>query len=84
MVVSDAPVYFEWVENGVNGFIVPRCDSVTLAKRLIQLIDNKLLQQSMGNRNLKIAQEKADWGKNFNVLENVYNILTSRSLYRYK
>ncbi len=84
VVVSDAPVYFEWVEDGVNGFIVPRCDSVTLAKRLIQLIDNKHLQQSMGTRNLKIAQEKADWEKNFDVLENAYNILTSRSLYRYK
>jgi glycosyltransferase involved in cell wall biosynthesis len=80
LIVSDAPVYFEWVKDGVNGFIVPRRDSSTLARRLIQLIDNRTLQREMGNLNLKIIHDKADWEKNFDQLEDVYSTLKARYL----
>jgi glycosyltransferase involved in cell wall biosynthesis len=75
VVVSNAPVNFEWVENGVNGFVVPRKDSIVLAERLVTLLRDEPLRQRMGQRNLGIALERADWEKNFDVLEGIYKHL---------
>ena len=68
VVVSDAPAYFEWVEDGVNGYIVRHKDSVALAERLIQLLNDPILMREMGERNLQIARDRADWEKNFDML----------------
>ncbi len=78
VVVSDAPVYFEWVDDGINGYIVPRRNSSVLSQRLIQLLNDPRLRPEMGKRNLKIAQERADWEHNFDVLEGVYTDLVNR------
>ena len=75
VVVSDAPVYFEWVEDGINGYIVPRRDSAVLAERLIELLQNLGYRREMGHRNLQIAKERADWERNFGILEGIYEIL---------
>ncbi|MEW6684778.1 MAG: glycosyltransferase family 4 protein [Candidatus Edwardsbacteria bacterium] len=75
VVVADAPAYFEWVRDGFNGFIVPRKDSTILAKRLVELLANEDLRRSMSERNLQIAQERADWDKNFETLEGLYEEL---------
>jgi len=79
VVVSDAPAYFEWVQDGINGYIVPRKNSKVLAERLIDLIKNQSLRQKMGQRNLQIAQERADWEHNFDILEGVYMKLIAES-----
>jgi len=79
VVVSDAPSYYEWVEDGINGFIVPRKNSDYLAERLIQILADRSLRERMGKENLKIAQKRADWGKNFDILEEIYKELTCRS-----
>ncbi|MBI4317904.1 MAG: glycosyltransferase family 4 protein [Chloroflexi bacterium] len=75
MVVSDAPAYFEWVQDGVNGFVVPRRDSEYLAERIITLLSDGALRDDMGARNLEIAHERADWEKNFSILEGIYGDL---------
>lgn len=75
VVVSDAPVYYEWVDDGVNGFIIPRKDSFALADRLVELLGNRALRREMGKRNLTVAKERADWEKNFDVLEDIYQKL---------
>lgn len=76
VVVSDAPANREWIEDGINGFIVPRKDSCFLANRLTELLSNPLLCQRMGNRNYDIAQERANWDRNFSKLERTYRKLT--------
>lgn len=75
VVVSDAPANLEWVKDGDNGYIVPRKKPDILAERIITLLANESLRREMRARNLKIAQEKADWNKNFTVLENTYHKL---------
>ena len=75
VIVADAPAYFEWVDDGVNGFIVPRKDSVVLAERLVTLLRDHSMRQMMGKRNLEIAHERADWNNNFGVLEDIYKEL---------
>jgi glycosyltransferase involved in cell wall biosynthesis len=77
VVVSDAPAYFEWVKDGINGYIVPRGNSKVLAERLIELLQDPTRRREMGQRNLQIAKERADWERNFDVLEGIYADLVS-------
>ncbi len=75
VVVSDAEAYFEWVEDGQNGFIVPRTASAVLAERLLELLDSDALRRRMGVRNLRLARERADWDRNFDKLDGIYATL---------
>lgn len=72
VIVSDAPAYFEWVEDGINGYIVPRRNSTVLAERLIALLQDPVQCRKMGQRNLQIARERADWERNSDVFEGIY------------
>ena len=75
LVLSDVPSYCEWVADGHNGYIVPRKDSQQLADRIIRLLKNKDQRRLFGSRNLEIARQRADWGKNFGKLEEIYREL---------
>jgi len=75
VIVTDIPSNREWIINGENGFIVPREDSKVLSGRLLQLLQDEVLQKEFGRRNLKIAKERADWNKNFEKLVEVYEHL---------
>ncbi len=77
VVVTDVPSYFEWVEDGVTGYIVPRKDEGRLVDALVALLENTGLQKEMGDRNLQIAGRRADWEKNFDILEKTYHGLCS-------
>ena len=79
VVVSDVPSYFEWVEDRVNGHIVPRKDGSRLAETLVVLLEDRKLQMEMGERNIQIAGERADWEKNFSILEDIYRSLVAAS-----
>lgn len=75
VVVTDIPSIMEWVEEGYNGYLVPRRDSVSLAAKIVQLLRDEKMQERMGRRNLRIAQVKADWDRNFEKLEEMYQLL---------
>ena len=79
VVVTDVPSYFEWVEDGVTGYIVPRKDENQLVKAITDLLENPELQKEMGERNLQIANKRADWEKNFDILEGIYYRLCERT-----
>ena len=79
VVVSDAPSYFEWVQEGINGYIVTRKNSIALAERLIELLQNPSRCREMGRCNLQIAQERGDQERNFDVLEGIYEALLRNS-----
>jgi len=80
VVVTDVPSNFEWVEVGVNGYIVARKDDRRLAEALVALLESPQLQKEMGERNLRIARERADWEKNFSVLEEIYKNLCWKNI----
>lgn len=84
VVVTDVPANLEWIEDGFNGYIVLRKDSSVLASQLIKLLNNENLQQEMGQRNLQIAKERADWDKNFDILEGIYRDLVNNRKRRYR
>ena len=77
-VVTDIPSIMEWVTDGVNGFIVPKKNSIVVADKIIELLKSEDLRDKFSRINIKISQERADWDKNFKKLEEIYNkLLTS-------
>ena len=72
LVVSDVPAICEWVADGENGYVVPRKKVKPISDKVLLLLNDQDSAKKMGKLNLKIAQEKADWDKNYLVLENIY------------
>jgi glycosyltransferase involved in cell wall biosynthesis len=75
VVVTDVPAILEWVENGVNGLVVPRRSIDELAEAIIYLLQREDVRKEMGEKNIAIAKERADWDKNFKKLEDIYKTL---------
>ena len=76
VVVSDVPSNLEWIVEGKGGYVVPRKDSVILAERITALLKNDDLRKKMGQFNLQIALDRADWDKNFDKLVTMYERLS--------
>lgn len=51
----------ELVENGITGLIIPPDNPEALAEAAIQLLQNDLLRQEMGERAFDTVQEKHSW-----------------------
>jgi glycosyltransferase involved in cell wall biosynthesis len=75
VVVTDVPAILEWVQDGKNGSVVPRRDSSTLARRIVELANDSTLRKTFSRENLAIAKKRADWEKNLDILENIYRRL---------
>ena len=71
-VVSDLPANREWIDDGVNGYIVPTHDSKALAKKILELAANEPVRKRMAELSYKKVREKADWDENFIKLEEMY------------
>jgi glycosyltransferase involved in cell wall biosynthesis len=76
VVVSDVPAILEWVKDGENGYVVPRNKVKPISDKIILLLKDKQTAQRMGKSNFCIAQEKADWDKNYLKLEKIYRDMT--------
>ena len=77
LVVSDVPAICEWVQNGYNGYIVP-CNKVKpISEKILILLKNKDTASNMGEINLNIVNEKADWNKNYLKLEGIYKKISN-------
>ena len=75
VVVSDVPANCEWVKNGENGYIVPRKKVNPISDRVTTLLIDEVKSERMGELNLKIARERANWEKNYLLLENIYQAM---------
>jgi len=78
VVVSDVPAIFEWVKDGINGFIVPRKNSTAVSDAILNLLEDNNLRETFADINLNIAREKADWDKNYEKLDNIYNRVVNK------
>ncbi|MFN8487848.1 MAG: glycosyltransferase family 4 protein [Caldilineaceae bacterium] len=72
LIVSDAPAYDEWITHGVNGMRAKRADVSSIQAAILTLLKNPSLRKRMGEINLGIARDKADWEANFTKLEQIY------------
>ena len=72
IITTDVPGCRETVQNGVNGFLVPKWNSEALAEKMIYFIEHPEQIEKMGYESYKIAQSKFDAEK---VNQRLMNIL---------
>ena len=70
VVITDSGDNRKWVEDGVNGFIIPLKDPKTLAEKIIYLLKNPDVGKEFGMRNRKIIEERNDYYKEMKKMEN--------------
>jgi glycosyltransferase involved in cell wall biosynthesis len=66
--VSDIPANQEWVSEGENGWLFPDGNDGALAARILQMMDARSRLNEMGLAARQVAQSRADWNKNFQIL----------------
>lgn len=75
VVVTKIPANEEWVVDHYNGFLVQSKNPAEISKRILTLLQNSNIRDKMGQKNLAIARDKADWNKNVDKLEGIYKAL---------
>jgi len=71
--VSDIPANLEWVVEGENGWIFPDGDAAALATKILAVIENRQALPGIAQNARAVAQERADWQKNFKKLLTAYS-----------
>ena len=75
--VSDIPANKEWVSEGVNGWLFPDGDAEALAEKILAAIAQRKKFAKSAEAARKLAEERADWKKNFAVLLKAYERLSN-------
>jgi len=70
--VSDIPANREWVTDAENGWLFPDGNVEALAAHILQAIDKRDVLNKMGLAGRQLAEARADWKKNFQILLSVY------------
>jgi glycosyltransferase involved in cell wall biosynthesis len=70
--VSDIPANKEWVTEGENGWLFPDGDAGALAAKIIQVLEQPKGLKRVGDAARIIAEQRADWMKNFGQLMQAY------------
>ncbi len=70
--VSDIPANKEWVTENVNGWLFPDGDAPALAAKILAVVDRRRKLGDVSRAARKLAEERADWQKNFRVLLDAY------------
>jgi glycosyltransferase involved in cell wall biosynthesis len=79
VVVTDLPGNREWVKHGENGWLAPPDDSDRFADYLLQSAHlTEEARQKIGMTNRRIAEARANWDQNIQILFNAYQKLKSR------
>lgn len=68
----------KWVEDGVNGFIIPLKDPEALAEKIIYLLKNPDVRMKFGKTNRKIIEERNNYYKEMEKMESIYIELIKR------
>jgi glycosyltransferase involved in cell wall biosynthesis len=75
LVVSDLPYCAEWFENGVNGMVVPVGDAGAVADAVVTLLRDPERRSQMGAAARRLVEQRADYQRCMDELENVYRTL---------
>ena len=78
-VLSDVPANREWVEDGVNGLIVPAEDVHALAQALIRSLKDRNLREKAISVNRQKILAQAIWEDNMAEVEELYRELLART-----
>jgi glycosyltransferase involved in cell wall biosynthesis len=72
--VSDIPGNREWVQPGVNGWLFPEGDEKALAQAITHAVEQRQHLPEMGRAARSIAEQRADWERNFQELFKAYGL----------
>jgi len=72
--VSDIPGNREWVDPGRNGWLFPEDDAAAMARAILQAVENRRHLPQMGRAARQVAEQRADWSKNFPRLFDAFEI----------
>ncbi len=72
-IVTDIPANREWIDDGINGFIIPTDDGEVLARRLIDAMGDDELRKNAEKMNRDLVLQKADVQKIVSKLEKIYS-----------
>ena len=75
VIITDFGDNRKWVEDGINGFIVPLKDPKVLAEKIMYLLRNEAVRIEFGKRGRKIIEERNDYYKEMEKMDNIYNEL---------
>lgn len=75
--VSDIPGNREWIRQGVQGWLFSDGDEAALAEAIEQAISGREQLHQMGEAARRLAEQRADWGKNFPQLFKAYELALS-------
>ncbi len=78
--VSDIHGNREWVRSGENGWLFPDGSASALAQSIVDAARQRQNLTEMGRAARQIAQQRADWRKNFPVLVQAYRKVLDPSL----
>jgi glycosyltransferase involved in cell wall biosynthesis len=67
-VVTDLAGNREWIEDGVNGYLVPPGDYLRLAQRITSALKDEKLRAEAARINYRLVRERADFQKNMDLL----------------
>jgi glycosyltransferase involved in cell wall biosynthesis len=74
VLVSDIPGNREWVSPNSEGWLFADGDEDALVETLLKIVNIDKGLTVMGERGRKLAEEKADWSKNFQKLLGAYDL----------
>lgn len=72
--VSDIPGNREWVQPGVQGWLFPDGDAGALAAGILRAVDCRRDLADMGQSARRLAEQRADWNKNFPKLFEAFEV----------
>ncbi|MCD4653256.1 glycosyltransferase family 4 protein [bacterium] len=75
VVAFDVGGISDWLEDGVNGFVVPRSDTAAFGQRVKQLLEEPDLALTMGRKGRKLLLDKFSSGIHIDKLEATYQDL---------
>ena len=72
-IVSDLPAVKEWVQDGINGYVVKVRDTNLLARAMYKTLELKSKREKYVRYNLKLVKEKSNFYKNMQNMIKIYN-----------
>jgi glycosyltransferase involved in cell wall biosynthesis len=76
--VSDIPGNSEWIVPGEHGWQFPDGDPDGLAQQILSAVEQRNTLSEIGNNSRKLAEERANWPKNFEKLLEAYDTTVTK------
>lgn len=71
-IVTDIEANRLWIKDGVNGFLVPVNDHISLAQKIIIAYENHKLREEAIAKNITLITERGSMAHNMAQMENIY------------